>query len=203
MAGRLAVVIKDEVTAEAAEIESDEALIAAVAIGDRQAFASLVDRHSDRAFGFAVRIVRVAAEAEDAVQEAFLKVWTEAGRYKADRGRFAPWFYRVLYNHCVDRLRRKTPVPYEDLSDHPSTDPDPEMMAATAMRQRKVSAALDQLPERQRTAVLLCYFQGLSNREAAEVMEVGVKGLEALLVRARRQLAETLKGFEGGEDGRL
>lgn len=203
MTGRLAAVIRDRVTADAAEIESDEALIAAVALGDRLAFAALVDRHSDRAYGFAARLMRVTAEAEDAVQEAFLKVWTEAGRWRAERGRFAPWFYRILYNHCVDRLRRKTPVPYEDLSDHPSADPDPEMMAATAMRQRKVSAALEQLPERQRTAVLLCYFQGLSNREAAEVMEVGVKGLEALLVRARRQLAAELKGFQGGEDGRL
>lgn len=201
MAGQLAAVLDDPQTRHEVlpETGEDEGLMAAVAAGDRRAFASLVDRHGDRAYGFAARLLRSPSEAEDAVQEAFLKVWTEAARFRADRGRFAPWFYRILHNHCIDRLRRKTPLPYEDLAEHPSAEPDPEMTAALAMRQRKVGAALEQLPERQRVAVLLCYFQGLSNREAAEVLEVGVKGLEALLVRARRQLAQVLTDFAGGD----
>lgn len=190
MAGRLAIVTRNE--ADESGEQTDDIVMSAVIAGDRAAFAELVDRYSDRAYGFALRILRNSAEAEDAVQEAFLKVWTEARRFDPERGRFASWFYRILHNLSVDRIRKKAPVPYEDLSEHASDAPDPEMQAAQTMQTRQITAALNALPERQRIAVQLCYFQGLSNREAAEVMDVGVKGLEALLVRARRQLAVVL-----------
>ncbi len=180
----------EQVTAADSE-ETDDILVTAVAMGDRRAFAVLLDRYNDRIYGFAARLVG-PAEAEDAVQDAFLKLWNDAKRWQADKGRFAPWFFRIVYNLCIDRIRRKQPVPYDDLAEFESGDPTPEEAMADSMRRTTVAAALEQLPERQRAAVMLCYYQGFSNREAAEALDVGVKGLEALLVRARRQLAKQL-----------
>lgn len=180
----------EQVTAADNE-ETDDILVTAVAQGDRRAFAALLDRYNDRIYGFAARLVGTA-EAEDAVQDAFLKLWNDAKRWQADKGRFAPWFFRIVYNLCIDRLRRKQAVPYDDLSEFESSEPTPEASMADSMRRTTVAAALERLPERQRAAVMLCYYQGFSNREAAEALDVGVKGLEALLVRARRQLAKEL-----------
>lgn len=188
--GRQQTAVVERVTAEDAG-ESDEALIVSVARADREAFALLFDRHGDRAYGFASRLLN-RAEAEDAVQDAFLRIWTDAGRWQADRGRFAPWFYRILYNLCIDRLRRKQGVGLDVVAEMATAEPGPEELVTDVFRGERVAAALERLPARQKTAVLLCYYQGLSNREAAEVMDVGVKGLEALLVRARRQLAVDL-----------
>lgn len=174
------------------ERQSDEDLVRRVAQADRDAFACLLDRHSNRAFAFATRLLGNPTEAEDAVQEAFLKLWREAGRWKAERGRFAPWFFRIVYNLCIDIMRRRRTVALDAVAEMASDDPGPEELTAVRLREDRVAAALQGLPERQRAAVVLCYYQGLSNREAAEIMNVGVKGLEALLVRARRQLAHTL-----------
>lgn len=174
------------------EQQSDEDLVRRVARGDRDALALLLDRHSDRAYAFATRLLGNPTEAEDAVQEAFLKLWREAGRWQAERGRFAPWFFRIVYNLCIDVIRRRRTVGLDTVAEMESDAPGPEELAARRLREDRVAAALARLPERQRAAVLLCYYQGLSNREAAEIMNLGVKGLEALLVRARRQLAQTL-----------
>lgn len=174
------------------ENQSDEALVRRVAQADRDALACLLDRHSNRAYAFATRLLGNPTEAEDAVQEAFLKLWREAGRWQAERGRFAPWFFRIVYNLCIDIMRRRRTVALDAVAEMASDDPGPEELTAARLREDRVAAALEGLPERQRAAVVLCYYQGLSNREAAEIMNVGVKGLEALLVRARRQLAQTL-----------
>lgn len=174
------------------EDDNDEALVVRVAQSDQVALARLVSRHSDRAYAFATRLLGSRTEAEDAVQDLFLKLWTDAGRWRTERGRFAPWFFRILYNLCIDRIRRRRTVGLDAVADMASDEPGPEEQAEQTMTQARVAAALQGLPERQRAAVLLCYFHGLTNREAAEILDVGIKGLEALLVRARRQLARDL-----------
>lgn len=178
--------------ADDADEATDEALMGRVTARDRAAYALLIDRYLSPAVTFAQRMLGRLSEAEDVAQDAFLKVWTGAATWDAGRGKFRPWFYRVLYNAAIDHLRRRTSHGEDGLYEVIDPADGPEATAATGATRRKVKAALAQLPERQRAAVVLCYYQGLSNREAATTLEVGVKALEALLVRARRTLAETL-----------
>lgn len=184
-----------------ADEATDEALMGRVAARDRAAYARLIDRYLSPAAAFAQRMLGHPSEAEDVAQEAFLKVWTGAATWDEGRGKFRPWFYRLLYNAAIDHLRRRLPPGGDGLDEVVDPAEGPEMAAAIAMRRRQVKAALTQLPERQRAAVALCYYQGLSNREAAAVLEIGVKALEALLVRARRSLAATLLPIY--EEGRI
>lgn len=171
---------------------SDEDLIAHLAGGDEAAYRALVDRHLRSAYRFALRMFRQQAEAEDAVQEAFLRLWQKADRFRAGRGSFRAWFYRLLYNVSIDMMRRRPPFEPE-LDDDPPGDGDPARDLADDQRTRAVMAALGQLPERQRAALLLTYYEGLSNKEAAAALDVGIKALEALLVRGRRALARDLE----------
>lgn len=178
--------------ADDADEATDEALMGRVAARDRAAYAVLIDRYLSPAAAFAQRMLGRLNDAEDVAQDAFLKVWAGAATWDAGRGKFRPWFYRLLYNAAIDHLRRRLPPGADGLDEVVDPADGPETTAADALRRRYVKAALEQLPERQRAAVVLCYYQGLSNREAAAILEIGVKALEALLVRARRSLAETL-----------
>src|SRR5690606_17569710 len=115
-----------------------------------------------------------------------------AGSWDPAKGGFKTWFYRVLYNTAVDRMRRRLPATGDDLTEMPDGAANPEQIAGQNHNGRLVKAAVDALPERQRAAVVLSYYEGLSNRDAADALGVSVKALESLLVRARRTLAQEL-----------
>jgi RNA polymerase sigma-70 factor (ECF subfamily) len=181
---------KAEVDIAGADI-SDEDLVVRLASGDEQAYGLLVDRHLQPAYRFASRMLGRTADAEDAAQEAFLKLWQKAHQWQAARGSFRSWFYRLLYNGSVDLMRRRPPFDPE-LEEDRAGDDDPSRNVMMGDRAKAVRTALTILPERQRAALLLTYYEGLSNREAAAALDVGVKGLESLLVRARRTLARDL-----------
>jgi RNA polymerase sigma-70 factor (ECF subfamily) len=170
----------------------DDALMTRIAQGDSGAFAVLVDRYLAQACSFIQRMTGLAEESEDVVQEAFLKVWQHAGTWDPGKGGVKTWFYRVLYNTAVDRMRRRLPATGDELTEMPDIAANPEEVAQANHNGRRVKAAVDALPERQRAAVVLSYYEGLSNREAAEALGVSIKALESLLVRARRTLAQEL-----------
>ncbi|GIX18228.1 MAG: RNA polymerase sigma factor [Rhodothalassiaceae bacterium] len=173
---------------------SDEELVAAVAsTRDAQAFRLLVDRHAARALRVAERTLVNRADAEDAVQEAFQRLWHQARRFDPARGRFVSWFLRVVVNACRDRRRRAQRRPVTGLLEVEEAAADLDGVERLD-RVHAVREAVARLPLRQRVAVVLTYYEGLSNREAAEAMGVSVKAFEALLVRARRQLLATLSG---------
>lgn len=173
----------------------DEDLLARISDGDRVAFEMLVTRHGNRSLAIAERLLGDRAEAEDVVQESFVKLWSDASRFDPARARFATWFYRVLSNAALDRLRRRRRlVALPDGYDGVDGENDAEETMLRDQRVRRVRAAIDALPERQRLALVLCHFEGISNREAGEIMKLGVKGVESLLVRARRQLRASLAG---------
>ncbi len=176
--------------------DEDDALVARVARGDETACRRLLDRHLGPVVAFAARILGDAVEAEDVAQESFLALWRRASRWRPGEARVSTWLHRVAKNACIDRLRRRREVALEVAGDprDPMVDPGADPGAEFERRERAaiVAGAIAVLPERQRIALVLAYYQDLGNIEAAAVMEIGVEALESLLARARRRLREEL-----------
>jgi len=160
--------------------------------GDRSAAARLIGRHTPKLLTMARRMLGSQAEAEDAVQEVFLRLWTHAGRWQPGKAKFETWLYRVALNQCYDRLRRRPTAPLEDAADVTDDAPPPDAGLDEGVLGREIARALDALPERQRAAILLCHFRELGNIEAAEIMGISVEALESLLARGRRTLRSQL-----------
>jgi RNA polymerase sigma-70 factor (ECF subfamily) len=181
--------------------DSDESLMRLVRQGSHQAFAILVRRHTDRFYAAAFRLTGRAGEAEDMVQEAFLKIWQKPDLWKDDRGaKFTTWFYRILVNQNIDQLRKAKNMTGGDVLELiPDGRETPEGETVLNDEQQRLERAIASLPERQRTALNLCFYEGLSNAEAAGVLGVKVKALESLLMRAKTGLKE----FLNAKDNRL
>lgn len=165
------------------------ALMLRVAQGDAAAFTALVRQLERPALAVAWRTLNDATEAQDACQQAFARLWTEAHRFDPARGTAEAWFRRILINLCLDRRRAIRPVqPIDDAFDLADARPDPEAQAIAADQQDRLHAAMAGLNARQRLALLLFHGEGLSMAEIAERMETSAKAVEGLLGRARNQL---------------
>lgn len=187
---------------------TDDALMRLSGDGDKSAFSRLVARHADRAGRLAYRIGGNRSDAEEIVQEAFVRAWIKAPDW-ADRdgggtANFATWLHRVIVNLCIDRKRRPTSAPIEAAGEIADHGPDAFALASRQETGARVAAAVAALPDRQRAALVMCHYEGLSNVEAASVLEISVGALESLLVRARRTLREALSdmALEAREVGR-
>lgn len=170
--------------------DPDADLVRRVATGDTEAIQSLIGRTLPRLLALATRMLGDQAEAEDVAQEVFLRMWRNASHWQSGNARFDTWIHRVALNLCYDRLRRRKEIPSNmtfELIDARSVDVEPSEEVSS-----RVEKALQRIGERQREAVILTYYQGLSNIEAAAVMEVSVEALESLLARGRRALRSIL-----------
>jgi RNA polymerase sigma-70 factor (ECF subfamily) len=181
---------------EFAAENSDDALLSQIAAGDRRAFSQLMDRHIDRAHGLARRVLGNKSDAEDVVQDAFMKVWQKAGQWQPGRAQFSTWLYRVVVNRCLDLKRKPVNAALDNVAEQSDDRPDAHEAIEARESQAKIAAAVAALPERQRTAIALSYTAGMSNAQAAETMEISVKAFESLLVRAKRELRGRLAGDE-------
>lgn len=177
--------------------DPDAGLVALTGQGDAEAASRLVARHLPRMTALARRMLGDSAEAEDVAQDVFLKVWTQARRWKPGAAKFETWLHRVAINACYDRLRKKKAVPLDGTDERPDPGPDPEQQLGQAQISQAVDAALQTLPERQRAAITLCHYQGLGNIEAAAALDISVEALESLLSRGRRALKEKLRHLSG------
>ncbi|MFW5966423.1 MAG: RNA polymerase sigma factor [Persicimonas sp.] len=169
----------------------DHELMEAVADGDLRAFGELVRRHEQTAWRCAYRMLGDEAEAEDAAQEVFLKVLEAADRYQPTAS-FRTYLYRIIKNHCLDRLAKNAPVYTEDVPTIPTRATSPGQLLERRQTQEEVEEALEQLPGRQRLAVVLFHFEGLSYSEIADAMETTPKAVERLLARGRKALERDL-----------
>lgn len=170
---------------------ADHDLMARIAQGDGRAFQILARRHGARAFGLARRILGNEALAEEIVQDALLRVWINAPRWRPEAA-FRTWLYRIVVNLCLNARRRAPDLPLAAAG--PVADP---ALAADARlealeRDRLVAAAVAALPPRQRAAIALTFQEGLSNADVAAVLDTSVSGVETLLVRAKRALRTAL-----------
>ena len=171
----------------------------AIAVGDAQAFARLIDREAPRLLRFARGILGSPEEAEDLVQDTLLRLWENAAAWKPE-ARIGTWLHRVCYNRSIDRLRRRRSfVGDSALEEMPDASEPADRNLIRAETEQSLHAAIERLPHRQRTAVLLFHFQELPQREAAAIMEVSETAFESLLARARRQM-RTWLADERGED---
>lgn len=172
--------------------DPDEDLLMRIADGDPAASRALVARKLPRILGLAQRMLGDKTEAEDVAQEAFLRVWRQAPKWRPGQARFDTWLHRVSLNLCYDRLRRRREIPTDDPPDLADDGPAPDRGLEARDTGRRVGAALARLPDRQREAIVLCHYQELGNIEAAAIMGVTVEALESLLSRGRRSLRAAL-----------
>jgi len=171
-------------------IEAEE--IRRIAAGDSAAFQKLLDREAPRLLRFAQGMLGGLDEAEDVVQDTLIRLWENAERWTPD-ARIGTWLHRVCYNRAIDQLRRRRPF-VDDSALEGFADESEQADAALVRSETTLSVreAIERLPARQRTAVLLFHIQGLAQRDAAEVMSVSEAAFESMLSRARRQLRRWL-----------
>lgn len=171
----------------------DEALMLAIQAGDAKAYEAAVKKHLKSISHYAFRMLGNSKDTEDITQETFLRLWTHADSWQSDKASLSTWLHRITHNLCIDYLRKdKSGISneYEDEhegSDRPAETPD------KAQQLEALRRALDDLPERQRSAIVLSHYHGFSNKEIALIMDITVDALESILARARRGLKVQLK----------
>ncbi len=174
--------------------DSDEALLVLFANGDVAAAQALTLRLTPRVLGFAVRLLNDHAEAEDVAQEAMLRLWKIAPEWRQNEAKVTTWLYRVVSNLCTDRLRKKRGVGLDQIAEPSDDAPSAAAVMQTKSRVKALQGALEQLPERQKTAVILRHIEGLKNPEIAQIMDIGIEAVESLTARGKRALATLLLG---------
>ncbi len=152
--------------------DNDRALIARIESRDADALALLYDRHSARLFGLAQRILGDTGEAEEVLQEVFLYVWKAAASFDASRGPVLAWLLVATRSRSIDRLRSRRPggsVGVRSLEEAPEAASREDLEADAAGREWEAQcrAAIAGLPEDQRRALELAYFEGLTHQEIA------------------------------------
>lgn len=161
--------------------------------GDVPAYRELVRRHGKKLHHYAARLTKSPADAEDIVQETFLRLWQRASEY-SPRARVTTWLHRIAHNLAVDRLRARGRWQALDEEEEAPISAPQARLIDDQRRAESLDAALNQLPERQRAALLLVHLHELSGKEAAQVLEISEDALESLLARARRTLKGKLAG---------
>jgi len=176
--------------------KQDDQLLALIQDGDGQAFAVLVERHTERFYRLAFRYLQNKEAAEDVVQDAFVKLWESPSLWQPERNsKFTTWFYRIVVNLCLDALKKKKPVPLDDDSLVADDSRPVDEMMMREQQQKMIEKEIAALPMRQRTALNLCFDQGLTNQEAAEVMGINLKALQSLIMRAKATLKERMRAY--------
>lgn len=171
--------------------DADAHAIKLAAKGDEQAFEQLVQKYQQAVFNTIYRYTGNRDDVQDLAQEIFLKVWRNAGKFKG-KSKFSTWLYRIVVNHCIN-YRRKTKHHHVSLDEMTEKGETPESLKVEPdWEQRKkvehVRKAIDELPDRQRMALILSQFEDKSYKEVAEIMKVSLSAVESLIFRARSAL---------------
>ena len=175
------------------ESEDEAVVLARVAAGDEQAFRGLVDRHLPTVLAIGRRMLRDDAEAEDVAQETLLRLWRNAAGLELGPNGVRPWLRRVVSNLCIDRVRAQRNTTVTDAVPEQSQPAGQVRQLAERELGSRVDAALKALPERQRLALTLFHYEGMSQIEVGEVLGVSDEAVESLLARARRTLKAALE----------
>ena len=178
-------------------IDPDREILDSVRAGNSRRFSVLVDRHKDRAMTLAVRLVGARDEAEELVQDSFLRAFRSLDTFRGD-ARFSTWFYRILYNVCMTRIQRRRPLSTQEPPADPAngarewadTEPDIlERLESEEVRQMLMEEML-RLPEAFRAALTLFYVQDLRYDEITLVLQIPLGTVKTNLSRGRALLRE-------------
>lgn len=185
----------------------DPALVALVVDGDGSALEALYGRYGRAAYALARRILTDQVLAEDVVQEVFLAVWRDAGRFDARRGGFSTWLLTMTHHKAVDSVRReenlrKRRAPADALDLAESADPDVDEEVWSLVRREHVRAALADLPDPQREALGLAYFGGYTQREIAGITGTPLGTVKTRMLAGMKKLRDVLAvPLDGGPGG--
>lgn len=171
----------------------DDDLLVLIAGGNQSAFRVLVERHVDRGYAVAYRILHNSSDAEDVVQDAFLQVWTKRDQWQTGRAKFSTWLFRVVTNRCIDMLRKPRVETMETLPEVMDDQPDQVNEMARQEASNLLNETMGQLPDQQRVALVLSYSENLKNPEIAEIMGTTVSAVESLLKRGRQKMRHLLR----------
>ena len=188
-------------------LDPDAALMLRVKQGDTAAFTELVEKYKQPVMNLAYRTLRDMTEAEDLAQNVFVQVYKSAARYKST-AKFSTWLFTIARNLCLNEIRRRSRHPAESLdATHPDQDDQPlqqyedkktfsppESLLQGELTQQ-IDQALADLPENQRSAILLCRQDDLSYEEIAEALGCSVSATKSLIHRGRETLKERLKAY--------
>ena len=175
------------------ETEDETILLGRVAAGESVALRTLVDRHLPTVLAIGRRMLKDDAEAEDVAQETLLRLWRNAAGLELGEGGVRPWLRRVASNLCIDRVRaRRNTSPVDTLPEEGEPAGQVKHLAERELGTR-VDMALKALPDRQRLALTLFHYEGMSQIEVGEAMGISDEAVESLLARARRTLKVSLK----------
>ena len=191
----------------AAPLDPDTQLMLRVKRGDKRAFAGLVEKYKQPVMNLIVRMIQDETEAEDVAQQVFIQVYKSAPRYEAS-AKFVTWLFTIARNLCLNEIRRRSRHPTDSLEaparvgdearmpqheDHGATSP-PEALMRREL-ERKIEEALAELPENQRTAILLCRQGEMSYEDIAEVIDCSLSATKSLIHRGRETLKSRLKPY--------
>ena len=167
--------------------DEDHALMLRVADGDREAYQILVTKYLSLCVRFAERMLGNRQDAEDIAQDTCLKLWRHPLSWK-QQSSFSTWMYRVVYNACIDHKRKVIRFSDVELSELRDESLTADELVMEKQQSEYVRVLMQQLPHRQRAALILSYYEGVSNQDAADTLGIPIGALQQLLFRARQNL---------------
>lgn len=175
--------------------EEDQDLMKAIADGEETALRRLMEKHGGPLMRYTGHILDDFHRCEDAVQHVFTQVWMSASSWKP-KAKVKTWIYTIAYRHCLNMIRAERPA--QDIQDYPIEDQSMQPDAVIQAEQNKqiLEETMDTLPERQKTALLLRFAEGFSQKEAAQILDVSEKALESLISRGKAELAKKLNPYK-------
>ncbi len=164
--------------------------------GDETAYRLLLEKHLPSLSGYVVRMLGNAAEADDIIQETSLRLWTRGKQFDPQKTKLTTWLHNIAHNLCIDYFRKHSRVmvkPVDEVEAHAHIkSAGPETDSINEGLKLNIATAMMQIPERQRSAIIMCHYQGLSNKDAAAILDVSVDALESLMARGRQKLRTLL-----------
>lgn len=171
----------------------DEAdLIKQSVAGDESAYQLLIEKHLPSLSNYVMRMMANTAEAEDIIQETFIRLWSRGNKFNPEVARLTTWLHNIAHNLCIDHFRKVNRIVDDPALQTVTETSGPEEKLSQQGLVKSVQEAMMSLPERQRSAIIMCHYQGLSNKDAAVVLDVSVDALESLMARGRHKLRKLL-----------
>ncbi|MCZ6790387.1 MAG: sigma-70 family RNA polymerase sigma factor [Candidatus Dadabacteria bacterium] len=189
-------------------MESDIELMLRTKAGDDDAFSELMKRHYKGVLNYIYRFTNLRENSEDLAQEVFLRVYRSATKYRPE-AKFTTWLYRIATNVSLTYVKKKNKnVSLDEMNEKTGEIEDPGVEISDDIIYRKeiknvIFSAMESLPEREKVAIMLCKYEGLSYEETADVLECTVGAVKAYVHRGRMKLVNKLKPYltEEGEYG--